>query len=89
MKVIFRSTRPAWSKGQYAVLLIVLWIYTVAWLLALITINILLPLTFPIKAIVTLFLIVLTPTDGHFMSYEKYRRWHAEHVVVNTRNAKE
>jgi hypothetical protein len=85
MKVIFRSTRSAWSKGQYSVLLVVLWIYTLVWLATLIVINFLLPLSAVTKALITLILVVVTPTDGHFMSYEKYRRWHAEHVVVTPR----
>jgi hypothetical protein len=85
MKVIFRSTRSAWSKGQYSVLLVVLWIYTLVWLATLIVINFLLPLSAVSKALITLILVVVTPTDGHFMSYEKYRRWHAEHVVVTPR----
>ena len=81
MKVIFRSTRPAWSRWQYRVLLLSLWFYTVVWLVTLVTVNFLTPLGGSIKALITLFLVVITPTDGHFMSYEKYRRWHAEHVV--------
>lgn len=89
MKVIFRSTRPAWTKRQYNALLVVLWIYTFVWLSALIAINFLLPLNGIAKAVITLVLVVVTPTDGHFMSYEKYRRWHAEHVVVVPREGSE
>jgi type IV secretory pathway component VirB8 len=87
MKVVFRSTRPAWSKRQYRALLAVLWVYTFVWLVALIVVNFLLPLGVVAKAVITLFLVVVTPTDGHFMSYEKYRRWHAEHVVVTSQGS--
>lgn len=82
MKVIFRSSRPAWSKHQYQVLLVALWIYTVVWLATLIVVNFALPFSVVTRILISLVLVVVTPTDGHFMSYEKYCRWHAEHVVV-------
>ena len=82
MKVIFRSTRPLLSRRQYGLFMVLLWVYTFAWLCALIIINLLLPFGMIVKAALTLLLVLVTPTDGHFMSYEKYRRWHSEHVVV-------
>lgn len=68
-------------------MLAVLWIYTFVWLTALIAINFFLPLNAVTKIAVTLILVVVTPTDGHFMSYEKCRRWHAEHVIVTPRGS--
>jgi hypothetical protein len=82
MKVIFRSTRPAWSKRQYSFMLVLLWLYTLVWLTVLVTVNLFLPFSALTKVLLTLVLAVLTPTDGHFTSFEKYRQWHAEHVVV-------
>jgi hypothetical protein len=70
-------------------LLVGLWIYTCFWLTALIVINFLLPLGVVTKAVITLILVVVTPTDGHFMSYDKYLRWHAENVVVIRRDESE
>lgn len=81
MKIIFQSGRPAWSKGQYIVLVTILWIYTLLWLATLIAINLVVPLSGVTRVVITLVLVVFTPTDGHFMSYDKYRHWHAEHVV--------
>lgn len=87
MKVILRSTRPPWSKRQYGVLLVVLWIYTFVWVIALLAIHFFMPLGTIAKTVITLVLIIVAPTDGHFMSYEKYLRWHAERVAVPSPDA--
>lgn len=70
------------SRKQYRLLLLVLWLYTFVWAAAVIIVDFILPLQIVAKVLITLILIVLTPTDGHFMTYDKYRRWHEQHVIV-------
>ena len=89
MKIWFRSTKPAWSRGRYRLFLLAWWLYTLAWLAAILAVHFLLPIGTVLKVVATGVLIVLTPTGGgYFTSYEQYRRWHAEHVIVSAEDSK-
>jgi hypothetical protein len=81
VKIVFRSDRPPRSRRQYAGYMVFLWIYTVVWLAALVVVAFAWKTHFMFKAMATVMLAVVTPTDGHFASYEKYREWYDIHVV--------
>lgn len=80
MKVLFISNGAMWTRNQYAWVMIALWIYSILWFALVVAVSTLWAGTL-VMWIALVPLILGTPSSELFMSYERYKKWHADHFV--------